>query len=309
MNEVTLTHGDYQASVIAHGATLRTLKHRGRDVVVPFDEDQRGYDYRGIIAAPWPNRIADGRYTFEGEELQLPINDPEHSCALHGLVFDEPWQLINHTKDSVCFSFTLQPSSGYPFRLELLASYRLDNSGLSMEVTTKNTGTNNAPYGLCPHPYLVAGPGPLDEWTLQVPANNFLQVSEDRLLPVDLRSLQGHPFDFRAPRPIGETRLDHAFTGLNFDAQGQVQLTVWDPVGTGAGIAWDQQSRWVQVHTADRPTPLPHRVGLAVEPMTCPPDAFNSGTDLVVLAPGDTLSVAWRIFALDSPTSPIRTNP
>ena len=123
-------------------------------------------------------------------------------------------------ESSVRLSCTLGPVAGYPFTLRLTASHALSADGLHSRITAVNTGTDTAPYGVCPHPYLLAGPAPLDEWTLQIPADTFLEVTPDRLLPLAARSVAGHEFDFRAPRRIGATEIDHAFTGIAFDGDG-----------------------------------------------------------------------------------------
>jgi aldose 1-epimerase len=175
--------------------------------------------------------------------------------------------------------------------------YRLSGDGLHSRVTAVNVGGTAAPYGVCPHPYLVAGPSPLNEWTLEIPAGEFLEVTPDRLLPKETRTVEGHQFDFRAPRAIGATEIDHAFTDIAFDGGGQARVLVRDPGGTGVGMSWDRTCQWLQIHTADKQPPAPNRLGLAVEPMTCPPDAFNSGVDLIRLEPGATHEASWSIFA------------
>jgi aldose 1-epimerase len=290
--------GDYTAVITAQAGALRRLQYRDRDIVVPFAQGGSIPDYRGIIAAPWPNRIRDGKYTFDGVEHRVPVNEPERGCALHGFAFGMDWALESSDGSSVALSCLIGPMEGYPFELRLTASYRLTEQGLHGRVIATNTGCSPAPYGVCPHPYLVAGPAPLDEWTLQFPAETFLEVAPDRLLPVGTRPVEGHAFDFRAPRVIGATAIDHAFTDIAFDTSARARLTLLDPSGTGVGIAWDSTCRWLQVHTADKTAPQPSRQGLAVEPMTCPPDAFNSGTDVIRLAPGDTHEADWWIFGI-----------
>lgn len=309
-HEYTISSGDYAAVVTACAGALRKLTYRGRDLVVPFPEGGPIPDYRGIIAAPWPNRIADGRYKFDGREHQAAVNEPERGCALHGLAFQRDWQLVAAGDDSVTLGLELPPQEGYPFALRLEATYTLDGGGapeqggLTWEVRASNEGDGDAPYGVCPHPYLVAGRSRLDDWELEVPAGTFLEVTPDRLLPLGERPVEGHAFDFRRPRRIGGTEIDHAFTGIAFHGGAGLSATarviVRDPEHrTGVGIAWDRTCPWLQIHTADKKPPLPNRLGLAVEPMTCPPDAFNSGSDLIRLAPGTTHSARWRIFALD----------
>ncbi|MEZ2388832.1 aldose 1-epimerase family protein [bacterium RCC_150] len=298
MSEYEIRSGDYRAVITERGAALRQLRHRGRDLVVPFPAGASIPDYRGIIAAPWPNRIRDGRYRFDGIDYQLPVNESDRRCALHGLVFDVDWTLAARDDCSVSLSHSIEATAGYPFTLSLTATYRVDDAGLCSSVTAINTSENPAPYGVCPHPYLLAGPSPLDEWILEFPASRYLEVSPDRLLPTGLRGVDGHDFDFRAPRRIGTTEIDHAFTGITYDDSGQARLTVRDPGGSGVGMEWDRSCNWLQIHTADKPAPAPNRLGLAVEPMTCPPDAFNSREDLVVLAPGEPHEASWSIFAL-----------
>jgi aldose 1-epimerase len=297
-DEYELKAGNYTAVVTPRAAALRSLRLAGRDLVVPFDRGGPIPDYRGIIAAPWPNRIADGRYTFDGVEHEVPANETERGCALHGLAFPLDWDLQFRDETSVTLSCTVGPTAGYPFTVQLTASYRLSGNGLQGGVTARNLGTTTAPYGVCPHPYLVAGPAPLDQWTLQIPAGTFLEVTPDRLLPIGTRPVQGHEYDFRTPRAIGTTEIDHAFTDIRFDDDGLAAVIATDPSGTGVGIAWDTACPWLQVHTADKKPPFPNRLGLAVEPMTCPPDAFRSGTDLIRLEPGTSHEATWRIFGL-----------
>jgi aldose 1-epimerase len=295
--EFNIRAGEYTAVITARAGALRELRHRGRDLVVPFPAGGPIPDYRGIVAAPWPNRIADGRYTFDGAEYEVPVNEPDRGCALHGLAFPLDWDLETRNESSVTLSCTAGATPGYPHTVRILVEYRLSGEGLSSRVTAVNVGGTAAPYGVCPHPYLVAGPSPLDEWTLEIPAGEFLEVTPDRLLPKETRSVEGHEFDFRAPRAIGATEIDHAFTDIAFDGGGQARVLVRDPGGTGVGMSWDRTCQWLQVHTADKLPTAPNRLGLAVEPMTCPPDAFNSGVDLIRLEPGATHEASWSIFA------------
>ncbi|WP_369046288.1 aldose 1-epimerase family protein [Sinomonas sp. P10A9] len=300
----TIRAGDYAAVVTPRAGALASLTYAGRDLVVPSDPSLPIPDYRGIVAAPWPNRLADGRYTAGGRELAVPVTEPERGTALHGLAFGRDWEVVAHDGASATLALDLAPSEGYPFRVRLETRYALDagasaeRGGLTWSVRAVNLGEGTAPYGVCPHPYLVGGPHALDAWVLEVPAERFLEVSPDRLLPVGLWDVAGHAFDFTTARVIGATAIDHAFTGIRFDAAGTAQVRVWDPSGTGVGMAWDDECPWVQIHTADKAPPGPNRLGLAVEPMTCPPNAFASGTDLVWLAPGQEHAVSWRVFAL-----------
>lgn len=296
-------HG-YEADIASVGATLRALRFEGRDLVVPFAADEVRPNYRGATLAPWPNRIVDGRYRFAGVEHQLPLTEPERGQALHGLVAWSAFEDRIVDPDRVVLATTLEPQAGYPFRVEVGVEYRLGPDGLTQTVTGRNLGADAAPWGTGPHPYLVAGPArddsaPVDGWTLLLPASAVLTVSPDRLSPVALEPVDAHPeWDFRTPRRIGDTFIDHAFTALA-SADGVTTVEVRDGDGGGVALHWDTACPWAQIHTADTPADAAtHRIGLAVEPMTCAPDAFNSGAGLVVLSPGSEHRASWRIQAL-----------
>lgn len=302
-------HG-YDAVVASVGASLRTLTFEGRDLVVPFDADDVRPGYRGTTLAPWPNRIVDGRYEFEGVEHQLALTEPERGQALHGLLSWAEYSDRLVLDDRVVLTAVIEPQSGYPFRVEVETEYRIDENGLHQSVTARNLGSDAAPWGTGPHPYLVAGPStgsgaqigsgaPVDGWYLTLPASEVLTVTDDRLSPVAVESVSQHPqWDFRTPRQIGDVFIDHAFTGLS-RIDGIAEVRVVTAGGTGVAMRFDGRCPWVQIHTADKPGEAEiNRIGLAVEPMTCPPDAFNSGVDLVVLAPGAEHAASWTIEAL-----------
>lgn len=289
--------GQYAAEVAEVGATLESLTVGGRDLLLRSPEAGPMLFYRGAVVAPWPNRIGDGRYTWDGQELQVPITEVERNNALHGLLSFQAYEVAEQGPEGIVLRTVLYPTPGYPFALEMLVAHRLDaEAGLTTTVTVRNLGTVDAPYGVCPHPYLIAGPEALDEWTLSCPASAVLEVTPDRLLPVGTREVEeGSDLDLRPARPIDGRFLDHAFTDLETGADGRWHVTATAPGGTGVEISADGVCPWVQVHTGDRPEPENDRKGLAVEPMTCPPDAFRSGEDLVRLAPGAEHTASWSI--------------
>jgi aldose 1-epimerase len=299
--QFTIDHGGYSATIASIGASLRVLTWQGRDLVVPFDADEVRPGYRGAVLAPWPNRVVDGTYTFDGVDYQLPLTEPSRSHALHGLVGWADWTLEARSADSVTLRTTIVPSDGYPHRVDVRTEYTLGSDGLTTTVTALNLGASTAPYGTGPHPYLVAGPGTVDDWTLEFPSASYLTVTPDRLSPVATVPVDTYPaFDFRAAHVIGDTFIDHAFTDIARDADGSANVVVTSPAGTGVRMSFGPELPWLQVHTADRPAPERSRIGLAVEPMTCPPDAFSTGEDLVRLAPGAEHSAGWTITATEA---------
>ena len=292
-----LVHGEYSASIASVGASLRRLTFAGRDLVVPFEANEVRPAYRGATLAPWPNRVVDGLYSFGGVDNILALTEPKRGHALHGFVGWSNFTAVSVDTSRVVLATTIEAQVGYPYRVAIEVLFELTADGLYSSVTATNTGTDAAPWGTGPHPYLVGGPGLVDDWTLTLPATEVLQVTEDRLIPTSLEAVDGTGFDFRTPRVIGDMFIDHAFTGL--DRQDEIaEVRVESADGTGVAMRWDTQCPWVQLHTADQPEPAISRLGLAVEPMTCPPDAFNSGTDLVVLEPGYSHTAGWTIAAI-----------
>ncbi|MDR1189833.1 MAG: aldose 1-epimerase family protein [Bifidobacteriaceae bacterium] len=291
--------GPYRATIASVGATLRQLQYEGRDLVVPFAADQVRPFYRGAVLAPWPNRVIDGHYLLSGSAQQLPLTEPSRGHALHGLVGWLDFAIASQVAGGVYLVQVVEAQDGYPCRIGLEVSYRLDAlTGLTWQVTAINLGATDAPYGTAPHPYLVAGPSRLDEWELTLPAHSFIEVEGPRLLPAGQRDVSGTAFDFLSGRPLGSGEVDHAFSDLDWDADGHASAVLRDPSGSGVVMTWDKSCPWVQVHTADQPLREYNRLGLALEPMTCPPDAFNSHQDLVWLAPDQTHQATWQIAAL-----------
>ncbi|MEJ7706103.1 MAG: aldose 1-epimerase family protein [Nocardioidaceae bacterium] len=293
-----LQAGGYAATVTQVGATLRELTYQRSELIRGFAPSEMMPLYRGAVLAPWPNRISDGRYNFGGERHQLALNEPERASALHGLVAFAEWRMVDRSHSRLTMANRLWPQPGYPFHLDLEMSYALSAEGLTWRLTATNGGTQAAPYGCSIHPYFVAGGGRVDDWKLELPAREYLDVDEMLLRPREVQSVEGSTFDFRTPRTIGAIQIDNAYTGLSFDDSGYAVARLRHHDGHGVELQWDRSCPWVQVHTADRPEPEVDRVALAMEPMTCPPDAFRTGTDLITLAPGDSRTVEWSVRAL-----------
>jgi len=298
-----IAFGPYAAEVASVGASLRTLRHDGRDLVLGFDADEVRPGYRGTTLAPWPNRIVDGRYTFGGVAYETPRTDAGgRSNALHGLASWLDFDVVAQDESSVTLAATVVPQTGYPWRIRVETTYALGADGLTQQVVLTNESAEAAPLGTGPHPYLVA---------LALPAAEVLEVTAEQMVPVGLRAVDGGDvdadrFDRRAPRAIGSAQIDHAFTGLERGADGVATVRVTDPSGVGVQMTWGADCPWVQVYTGDLPggaaTPG-NRAGIAVEPMTCGPDAFNAekyayDTGVQVVEPGAALTASWRISAI-----------
>lgn len=288
-----LAVGDQEAVITESGATLRLYRRAGRPVVDGFAEDHRSEAGAGQILMPWPNRIRDGRYSFGGSSHQLALNEPARGNAIHGLARWLSWRTDSASEDAVRLSCRLMAQDGYPFGLQLGVEYRLGEAGMTVTMTALNEGATPAPFGAGAHPYLIPPGGSVDRARLTVPADTVL-VTDERGIPVGSAPVEGTGFDFRSPRPIGSLAMDTAFTRLSRDEQGRATVRLGDDQGTTELWA-DGGFDYLMVFTADTLAGERRRRAVAVEPMTCPPNAFATGEALVVLQPGEAFAGSWGI--------------
>lgn len=285
--EIRLSSGAYEARIVSVGAGIAGLTLDGADLVMPHAADELPDGYLGKTLMPWPNRIAGGAYTWEGVEYRVPVNEPATGAALHGLMTWVDWDIVHADSDSATLGAFIAPRYGYPWALEAWVTYALsEERGLSVTLHATNIGDEPAPYGVSSHPYLTLDNAPNAGYELSVPAASILEVDE-RLAPVALRPVGELDRDFRTGRLLGDQSVDHAFTGL---PEGDWAVTLRDPL-SGKSVSLTAEAPWVQVFTADH---LGRR-SVAVEPMTCPPDAFNSHEGVIVLAPGQSHSMTFTI--------------
>lgn len=287
------------AVVVQLGAALRHYEADGRALLDGFAADAPVTGGRGQVLVPWPNRIGDGRYQFAGSDLQLPLTEPENGNAIHGLVRWVPWRLLARSEEALRLGTVIRPQPGYPFSVDVTAEYRLGPDGLDVAIFATNVGNGPAPYGVGQHPYLTLGTGTVDPLVLTVPARDRV-LTDDRGLPVGREPVEGSAFDFRTARPIGPARLDTAFS-LDRDDGGSAAVRLAHPSGAhGVDVRLGEGARYVQIYTGDTLPAAERRQGVAVEPMSCPPDAFRSGPGPDVLNPGETHVLRWGLTAWQS---------
>jgi len=277
------------------GATLREYRVGSDPVIDGFGVSDICPDGRGQLLAPWPNRLADGRYNVDGRDAQAALDEPAKNCAIHGLMRWLSWEPLSRAQNVVALGCTLNPQPGYPWRLWLSVEYRLGRAGLSVSTEVTNLDDHPAPFGLGFHPYITVGTTSLDAVLLHVPAKRRL-LSDDRGIPTGETLVTGSEFDFVQTRTIGETRLDTAYTDLHHAEDGLCRMEVDDPRGRGVTVWMDENFRYAMVYTADAVQQASRRRrSIALEPMTCPPDALRSGVDLIRLEPGASRRAVWGI--------------
>ena len=268
------------ATVVEVGGGLRSFEVGGRPVLDGYAGDEMCTAGRGQLLLPWPNRLARGQYTFDGTARQLAITDSETGSAIHGLARWQRWELTAPTPDTCVATLELPPQPGWPFLLDLSTTYTVSPGRLQVTIAATNVGDEPCPFGAGQHPYLAV---PVDTTTLQLPAASRLELSGG--IPTG----RTEPAE-RELSPIGQRRLDDCYTDL--DEDWTVQVTPAD--GPALELSGDPVWRYLQVFSGDTvPEPARRRQGLAVEPMTCPPNAFVTGEGLIVLRPGEEFRGSW----------------
>lgn len=289
-----ISHGDQRAIVVEVGGGLRRYRVAGRHVLDGYPAESRCTGARGLPLVPWPNRIRDGAYTFDDHDYQVPLTEPDKHNAIHGFLRWRNWSCRQLGDDHARMGTLLHPMMGYPFTLDVTVDYQLSDAGLTVRTSATNLGDSTCPYGVGQHPYLSVGTRRIDPCVVHLDAATYLPT-DDRGLPVGSADVDGSAFDFRSARRIGEQDVDLAFTDLTRSADGRAWVRLTGPDGWQVAVWVDEQYPFVELYTAHT-QPDPHwRTGLGVEPMTCAPNAFQSGDGLVRLAPGDSHSAAWGV--------------
>jgi aldose 1-epimerase len=286
--------GDHEATVVEVGAGLRRYAHHGTDVTATYSEIELPPKGCGAVLVPWPNRLRGGKYTFDGTTHQLALTEPLVSNAIHGLGRWARWARVRHERAAVTLALDIVPQPGYPFQVRVELTYALDaEHGLSVTALARNIGLERAPFGAGFHPYLATHGHALGDVTVKVPAGERIVLDEAKV-PIGAQRVAGTGYDLRRGRRLGELRMDDGFTGFATVA-GRSAVEVRTRSG-GAQLWFDETFRYVQVFTPD--AVAGGRPAVAVEPMTCPADAFNSGASLIVLAPGEYWTGSWGIEPL-----------
>lgn len=295
--QFSLQLGGQTAVVTEVGAGLRSYTVDGRELLDGYGVDDMCSGARGHTFIPWPNRIADGEYVFEGAHHQLPLTEPAARNAIHGLTRWANWHLMHGNQQSVRLQHVLHPQPGYPFALRCEITYRLASGGLSVETRATNIGATACPYATGAHPYLTLGTETIDELTVEVPAGSYYPTDE-RGIPVGRKPVDDTEYDLRTPVVLGARVVDTAFTDLvdDGDPGTGTTVTVRSPDGRALSLWMDATYRYVEVFTGDSlPDADRRRRGLGVEPMTAAPDAFRSGDGLLTLQPGETHTGTWEL--------------
>lgn len=311
-SSVTIHSGACRATIATRGAGPSSLTLEGQDLLEGYEvtgESSEAPFFANLVLAPWPNRTDGAAFGFAGERHQLEITEPEKNTALHGLVADRVWSVESATTDSVELGLTVSGEPGWPWTFHVSVTYHVTDSGLQASFALRNDAEKPMPAACGFHLYPSALGAPTDDCTLTVP--------DRTVLPLDARGLPAGPerddtdgtgetgvLPARDNRLAGAL-LDHCLHLVPGDAPPQFVLR--HPDGAGVALTTSPELSWFQIFTPDAAAGMPYPGrpdgrAVAVEPMTAPPDALNSGVDLDVVAPGQSLRCSWRVEVAPPPT-------
>jgi aldose 1-epimerase len=290
-----ITRGDQRATIVEVGGGVREYRVGERDVLQPYGLDRMRDGAHGAPLIPWPNRLADGHYSFDGTEHQVALTEPDKHNAIHGFLLWRQWEPTDEHVDGITMKATLLPLQGFPFALQVEVAYQLGSDGLSVTTTATNIGDVPAPFGSGHHPYLSPGAGLIDDCELHLEAETRIVTDSKRQLPVGREPVTGTDYDFRKGRAVGDLLIDYPFTDLHRDAEDRAWVRLTGTDGRTVRLWVDTSYPIVEVYTGDTLSPERRRRGLGSEPMTCPPNAFQTGEDLIRLDPGAVTSSHWGV--------------
>ena len=301
--DITLYANNMQLKASTYGASLRGLWREGphgqqEQIITGYTGAMGKVGGQGDVLIPFPGRVRNGRYIFDGQTYQMPLNDKEGPNAIHGFLRLVGWETVEQREHAVTFAATLRADEhpSYPFSLRATVTYVLHDQGMTCRFMIQNIGDRAAPVAAGFHPYFTVGSPFIDADLLQVPMAATLECENllptGRILPVD-----GTAYDFRQPRPIGDTAFNTCYLNPLRDPDGLLRLRLIAPNATRAVTVWmDGAFNYVVLYSGDPLPPTHRRRALAIEPMTCASDAFNHPEwGLTVLAPATTLAGSWGV--------------
>ncbi|MCU1545331.1 MAG: hypothetical protein JWP30_431 [Homoserinimonas sp.] len=284
--------GGSRAIITELAAGLRSLSIDGVDITEPYADHSSPPFADGIVLVPWPNRVKDGIWMLEGEKQQLDLTEVDRHNAIHGLLRNTAYRVVEQSEDALTLAATVFPQHGYPFLLDTTVRYELLEDGLRVTHGIVNQGDKIAPVAIGVHPFFRIGDVSVGALTLSINATSRFET-DARLNPTGEVPVDGTNFDLRGGRSVGGLELDHAFSGLTPE-DGVIRHRLCAPDGRSLQLWQDAEFPYVQVFTT-REFPNADGIAIAIEPMTAPPNALNSGEGLRWLRPGESWSVSWGV--------------
>ncbi len=287
LNEVIITNESQNLEISIYpnlGASLQKLSSNGIEIIDGITNDEAGLNvykskFNSSFLFPSPNRIADGKYTFNNKDYQLECNEVALNNSLHGHIYNKSFQVtttdINEEKAVITFTYSNNGTViGFPFSYKLDIIYTFTKNNLTLDFKVVNTGIDEFPFGLGWHPYFNAKN--LVSSSLDFDGTKKYHLNDKNIPQQEI------PLPFTTPLTLGETFLDDCFL-VN---KPETTFTT-DSYKIDMRFTSQTKESFLQVYTPDT------RDCIAIEPMTCAPDCFNNKNGLLTLRPSETFD--WQI--------------
>ena len=297
--ELTTSQGRLTATIAQVGASLRSLRLNDTEFVLSCEPEDVAPYCAGIVMAPWVNRLADGKWTYRGREMRVPITIHDQQNANHGLLEFAEYRLVSQTasesRAEVCLAATIHPRAGYPFLVETTVTYALTEEGLVVTHEARNLSADPAPYAVGGHPYFQVAGHPTEDLMLSLPAASVIEVNE-RQIPIGRAPVAGSRFDLRQPKRVGDNFFDHNFGDLERDSDGRARSYLRASDGKFISVWQDAAFKYIVLFTPDfYPTRNGNVWAVAIEPQTSAANSFNTGEDLLWLEQGRRFAATWGV--------------
>ncbi|WP_426622188.1 aldose 1-epimerase family protein [Microbacterium sp. As-52] len=286
--QISLRRGGVTAQIAQVGASLRSLRIDDVDLVPPYPLELPTPACSGVVLVPWPNRVRDGEWDDDGTARRLAITEPKLNNASHGLLRFTAYE-VSHTEGEAVLRATVVPQTGYPYLIETTVEYALTPDGIDVSHTLTNRSTTSAPVALGTHPFVTIGDVDPHDLVLRIPAETAFDT-DDRMLPTGTRPADAA---LREGVRLGDVTLDTGFTDLARDPDRRVHHSLTAPDGRRVTLWQGEGFDYVQVYTT--PAYPGQSLAVAIEPMTAPADALNSGLGIRRLTPDETWTLHWGI--------------
>lgn len=279
MSKQTINSGNLELEIDTLGARITRFTSNGKEVMKTAKDELQGYN--GMVLAPWPNRIPNGKYNLDGNEHQLEVNEIDRNNALHGFAFKTEFEVTHHSENQINLASVLINPAGYPFEIFMQLQYKLDAKGFSCQVRATNQSNIDVPFGIAFHPYYPVD----DETQISIPANKHI-VTNQQMIPIGEEPNPHKTFMY------SEVDFDDCFSELernNGIAEIKIQsreqlITLWQ----------DQAFDFVMVYTTnDFDAAEGTKKVIAIEAQSCTANAFN--TDPPLLGPGEIFEGSWGL--------------
>lgn len=264
------------------GGRLQNLKFKGISII----QDQPKFEYKdsysSAILFPFTNRIEEGKYSYKDKEYQFNSNEPKSKNALHGLVFDKKFKLLEQETSANSCAITIAfseetHSKGFPFKYSIYVTYTLLKNELQLKVSVKNNDKKTFPFVLGWHPYFNCNDF----------KNSFLNFKSDKKVKFDENLITKEIVDYESVSKfeLENKQLDDCFV-LNHN---KVEFSTPD---YNLEIASNSKENFLQLYT---PKDIPV---IAIEPMTGVSNSFNNKIGLQEVEPNKTYALTWVVKLL-----------